>query len=261
MNRLTLNQKLWGIVALRVCLIAIVISIGWATRLRMLQEHKDLLKLQVGIALGVVSHFQQEAADHKLPVDEAKREALATLRQIRWGKDGSGYFGIYDSRNYGVLVPSKPELEGKDETGLVDPNGAHIAVAIVQSSSAGGDGYSSYQWPKTPGTTPVTKLSYSAFVEDWDWHLFTRHLYRRHGCGVLGRALGQPDPDRAERWPDLARAAHADSRRAQASRRRTGVCGRTLQAYCERRPHGGDRAAPWRTRAVCCMRWCRCKAS
>jgi methyl-accepting chemotaxis protein len=174
MKRLTLNQKLWGIVALLwVCLVIVVMTIGVMTRTRMVEERKGLLQQQVHMALGIVSHFQKKAADHTMPVAEAKHEAIETLRKVRWGQDQSGYFGIYDSAATALLVPSKPELEGKDQSGMVDPNGVHVALSVVKSSSPGGDGYSAYAWPKPGHAEPVGKMTFSAAVPDWDWHLFT----------------------------------------------------------------------------------------
>jgi methyl-accepting chemotaxis protein len=64
MIRLTLNRRLWGIVALLwVCLIAVVITIGIMTRSRMIEERKTILKQDVDIALGVVSYFKKQADD------------------------------------------------------------------------------------------------------------------------------------------------------------------------------------------------------
>jgi methyl-accepting chemotaxis protein len=174
MKRLTLNQKLWSIVALMwVGLFIVVFMIGVLTRSRMIQERQELLKQQVNMALQTVSFFQKEAADNKLPVAEAKREAIEALRLFHWGKDHSGHFGVYDSAVTALLVPTDPSLEGKDQSAMVDPNGVHIATAIVRSSSPGGNGYCTYAWPKPGQSAPVSKMVYSGLVPDWNWHIFT----------------------------------------------------------------------------------------
>jgi methyl-accepting chemotaxis protein len=174
MKRLTLNQKLWGIVALLwVCLVVVVLMIGAMTRARMVEERKSILRQEVQISLGIIEHYQKLAADHTLPVADAKRQAIDALRNVRWGQDHSGYFGIYDSAAVAVLVPSKPELEGKDQSGMVDPNGVHVALAVVKNASPVGDGFSAYEWPKPGQTEPVGKMTFSAQVPGWDWNVFT----------------------------------------------------------------------------------------
>ncbi|WP_144141368.1 methyl-accepting chemotaxis protein [Paraburkholderia sp. BCC1884] len=174
MKRLTLNQKLWSILTLLwFGLGVLVVTSAWFSRGDMLEQRKSMLSQEVDTALGVIAFYQKKAADHTLPVDEAKHQALETLRVLRYGADRSGYFGIYDSNVVGLLVPPKPELEGKSQANLVDPNGTHVAAEIVKSSSPGGNHFSEYVWPKPGSDTPARKISASEFVADWDWHVFT----------------------------------------------------------------------------------------
>jgi methyl-accepting chemotaxis protein len=173
-KRITLNQKAWSIVALLwISLVVMVVANAFMTRSAMLVDRKGLLEQETQTAMGAVSYYQKEAAAGRMSADDAKRLAIATLRGMRYGDDQSGYFGIYDSNAVAVLVPPKPDMEGKNQSSLTDPRGTHIAVEIVKSSSSGGDGYSSYWWPKPGKSAPVQKISYSAFVPDWDWHVFT----------------------------------------------------------------------------------------
>ncbi len=174
MKRLTLNQKLWSILALLwFGLAMLVVTSAWMSRSDMLEQRKNMLSQQMDTALGVISYYQKKVTDNTLPLAEAKRQALETLRGLRYGADHSGYFGIYDSNVTALLVPPKPELESKSQAALVDPNGVHIAAEIVRSSSPGGNHFSEYVWAKPGSDAPVGKISCSDFVADWDWHVFT----------------------------------------------------------------------------------------
>ncbi|WP_027819862.1 methyl-accepting chemotaxis protein [Paraburkholderia bannensis] len=174
MKRLSLNQKAWSIVALLwIALVVLVVVNAVMTRVGMLEDRKATLAQETQTALGVVGFYQKEASQGHLSADDAKRQAIATLRGLRYGADQSGYFGIYDSAATAVLVPPKPELEGKSQADMVDSNGTHIAQEIVRSSSPGGDHVSSYVWPKPGHSSPVEKITYAVVVPDWDWHLFT----------------------------------------------------------------------------------------
>jgi methyl-accepting chemotaxis protein len=174
MMRFTLNQKLWGIVALLwFGLVILVITNAWMSRASMIEQRKEMLEQEVDTALGVIAYYEKQAADHILSVDEAKHRAIEHLRGLRYGNDRSGFFGIYDSAYIARLMPSIPDHESKSQEGLVDPNGKHIAVEIVKSSQPGGNHFSEYVWPKLGSHQPVPKITYSALVSEWDWHVFT----------------------------------------------------------------------------------------
>ncbi|WP_042259904.1 methyl-accepting chemotaxis protein [Paraburkholderia heleia] len=174
MKRTTLNQKAWSIVGLLwISLVVLVVANAFMTRSSMVTDRKALVEQETQTALGVVSYYQKEAAAGHMSADDAKRLAIATLRGMRYGDDQSGYFGIYDSNAVALLVPPKPEMEGKSQANTTDPRGTHVALEIVKSSSTGGDGYSSYWWPKPGKSAPVEKITYSVLVPGWDWHLFT----------------------------------------------------------------------------------------
>jgi len=174
MNRLTLNQKLWGLVVLLwVGLLTVVLVMGAMTRARMFDERRAMLKQEVATAADTVAYFQKAAADGTMSADDAKRRALDVLRAMRWGSTARGFFGIYDSAVNAVLLPETPQLESKNQSGLTAPDGAHVAVDIVKSSSPGGDGYTRYLWPKAGSGEAVGRLAYSRYIPGWDWHLFT----------------------------------------------------------------------------------------
>jgi methyl-accepting chemotaxis protein len=173
-KRLSLSQKAWSIVALLwISLVIMVVINAVMTRQSMLGARQDMLAQQTGSAMGLVAYYQKQAAAGQLPAEEAKHQAIAALRNMRYGADQSGYFGIYDSQAVAVLVPPKPDMEGKSQAELSDPQGTHIAVEIVKSSSPGGNHYSQYVWPKPGHDAPVGKITYSDFVPEWDWHVFT----------------------------------------------------------------------------------------
>ncbi|MFM0092045.1 methyl-accepting chemotaxis protein [Paraburkholderia sediminicola] len=174
MNRLTLNQKLWSVLSLLwLGIVVLVIASAWMHRSDLLEQRKHQLSQQVDTAMGVISYFQKKATDKTLSVSDAKLQALETLRGLRYGADRNGYFGIYDSAVIAILAPTNPTFESKNQSGLVDPNGTHIATEIVKSSSDGGDHFSEYAGPKPGIDVPVRKITYSAFYSDWDWHVFT----------------------------------------------------------------------------------------
>ncbi|WP_338069177.1 methyl-accepting chemotaxis protein [Pararobbsia silviterrae] len=169
-----MKQKLWGVVALLwVCLIVMVAVTAIMIRFSLLEQKKAVLAEQTQTALGIVAYYQKQAASGAITVDQAKHQTIETLRGLRYGPDRSGYFGLYDDNAIALLVPSKPELEGKSQLDMVDPQGTHIAGEIMKSSAPGGGHFSHYIWPKPGHTEPVGKITYADTVPDWGWRIFT----------------------------------------------------------------------------------------
>ena len=59
----------------------------------------------------------------------AKVEALALIKGLRYGADD--YFWINDSHPTMVMHPMKPELDGKDLSGVEDNQGLRLFVAFA----------------------------------------------------------------------------------------------------------------------------------
>lgn len=72
-----------------------------------------------------------------------------------------------------VMHPIKPELNGKDASGVKDPNGKAVFVAFVDQVRRAGKGFVEYQWPKPGSDQPVDKLSYVEGFEPWGWVIGT----------------------------------------------------------------------------------------
>src|SRR5579864_4455682 len=94
MNRLTLNQKLWGVLSLLwLGIVVLVTASAWMHRSDLLDQRKHTLSQQVDTAMGVISYFQKKAAEKALSVADAKLQALESMRGLRYGEGREGYFG------------------------------------------------------------------------------------------------------------------------------------------------------------------------
>lgn len=99
-----------------------------------------------------------------------RKEALARIRQLRYGHNG--YFWINDL-NYFMIAHPDPQLNGKDAAGLKDPNGVYIIQEAVKVARDKGEGYIFYQWKKPDEEKKMPKLSYVKFVKQWNWIIGT----------------------------------------------------------------------------------------
>jgi methyl-accepting chemotaxis protein len=165
---LTVQQRLMVIVAASlagILLLAAVLLAGM--RSTMIEDRKNAARFAVESAWGVVDAFHKRAQSGELTDDEARKQAMNTLRSMRY--NGEDYFWINDFGPRMVMHPTKPELDGKDLSGSKDPNGKALFVEFVAVAKASGAGFVDYQWPRPGADKPVDKVSYVRQFEPWGW--------------------------------------------------------------------------------------------
>ncbi len=151
------------------CLLAVVGYDVFHIRSMRLEERKAQLMSVADIAVSVAKDYDALASTGKLPLEEAKKEALARIKALRYG--ASGYFTVLDSHTV-LMHPIKQELVGTDVAAFKDPNGTQVYLDALKATSAGG-GFTSYLWAKPGETAPVAKMAYSAIYKPWDWTYMT----------------------------------------------------------------------------------------
>ena len=73
-----------------------------------------------------------------------------------------------------IMHPFRPDLEGKDISGIKDPNGFALFVGFADMCRAKGKGHVPYQWQYYSDKGRIEpKLSYVASFEPWGWILGT----------------------------------------------------------------------------------------
>jgi methyl-accepting chemotaxis protein len=140
---------------------------AWRTREMLLDDRKVKTQHVVEVAYGIVESFQKQAAAGSLAEDDAQKAALAQLNTLRYG--GAEYFWVNDMTPRMVMHPAKPELNGKDLSGMADPNGKHLFVEFVETVKRDGAGFVDYMWPKPGSEDPVAKISYVKGFAPWGW--------------------------------------------------------------------------------------------
>ena len=92
------------------------------------------------------------------------------LDKIRFEDDKSGYFFVYN-KTVNVCLPTAHDKQGKDLSGLKDPNGLQLVVELNKVAHNGG-GFVTYIWPK-PGKGDQPKLSYATLIPGTDMWIGT----------------------------------------------------------------------------------------
>lgn len=130
-------------------------------------ERRNGVLQAVETAHGVISYYQQQSASGKMSEQQAKDQALAVIKDMRYLE--KEYFWINDMQPNMVLHPIKSELNGKPLSENKDPTGKHLFVEMVDVVKTSGSGFVYYMWPKPGSDTPVEKVSYVKGFKPWGW--------------------------------------------------------------------------------------------
>jgi methyl-accepting chemotaxis protein len=151
-------------------MLPMLLLVGWGLKTQAddaLRSRQDATRQHVEVARGVIVWAQAQEAAGKLSREQAQAMALRQVAALRY--EGSEYFWINDMQPRILMHPIKPELDGKDASGIKDPNGFALFNAFVAKVRAEGQGFVAYQWPKPGNDKPVDKISYVMGFEPWGW--------------------------------------------------------------------------------------------
>jgi len=98
---------------------------------------------------------------------EARKAAIVAVGDMRY--EGDNYIWINDDK--GTLL-AHPVAVGKNLLGAKDAKGFPYADKVIELSAAGGGSFI-YHWSKTPGGTPLPKMSFVAPFKPWAWSIAT----------------------------------------------------------------------------------------
>jgi methyl-accepting chemotaxis protein len=148
-------------------LLVVSITALLSQRSTLLTDRQQKVHSMIEAAYGVIASDYALETSGKLSRQQAQQRAIEQLRGLRY--EGKEYFWINDMTPTVVMHPIKPELEGKDVSGMADPNGKHQFVEFVNIVKAHGEGFVDYMWSKPGLDKPVPKLSFVKGFEPWGW--------------------------------------------------------------------------------------------
>ncbi|PMN27538.1 histidine kinase [Vibrio lentus] len=133
----------------------------------LIKSRENALKDTVDLAFDAIEHIYN---DPDIQEAQAKREVRTILSKLRYGSDG--YFFAYDRHGTNLVHPIQPELVGQNLLQLQDEDGDFLIEALLKEAQTGG-GFHQYLWQKPSTGEVVSKLSYAAWLERWDWMIGT----------------------------------------------------------------------------------------
>jgi signal-transduction protein with cAMP-binding, CBS, and nucleotidyltransferase domain/PAS domain-containing protein len=143
-------------------------------RHNLIEAKKEMIKEIVNSAICIAEAFQEEAALGKISEDEAKRRAVSSLMQIRYGIENKDYLWITDKTPNMIMHPYRQDLIGTNVDGFTDSNGKRMFYEMVKKAEESGEGYVDYEWQWMDDSTRIVpKISYIKELHDWEWIIGT----------------------------------------------------------------------------------------
>jgi methyl-accepting chemotaxis protein len=140
-------------------------------RSQMVADREAKTRHMVDVGYGILVHYQKLESEGKLTREQAQAAAQSEIKTLRY--DEVEYFWINDMGPKMIMHPIKPELDGKDLSGIKDPAGNPLFLGFVNVVKQHGAGFYSYLWPKPGHNQPVPKISFVKGFEPWGWVIGT----------------------------------------------------------------------------------------
>ncbi len=155
-------------------LVALTLAQAWSAAREAQESRRDVLRAAVESVFRIAAVYEAKATAGTFSQEEAQKQALAALREARFGgKDGtSEYFYVWTMDGLSVMHPIKPEWAGKQRAEAVKgPDGELIVVRMIDSLRRATDGraFVDTHFPRPGGTEPVPKLQYVMWLKPWNW--------------------------------------------------------------------------------------------
>ena len=138
-------------------------------------DYDNMISVATELARSEVQSAYDMYRDGRLTEDEAKAEAIARVKKLRYGADGSGYFWIDDTDCRLIAHPFLENKEGTDRRDDRDPDGNYVIRNLIAAANDG-SGYSNFMWekPEDVGTGKLSpKRAYSLKFAPWNWVIST----------------------------------------------------------------------------------------
>ncbi len=175
---MTLKQKILLLGAVPVLLMALVVNLSnymisksdleadlVVARENAIKDRKALLSSYLMLAKTAI-----DAVYNQPDSPAVRKQVTELLRPLRYSSDG--YFFVYDFQGNTILLPTRPEMEGKNRWQDKDAKGKLLIQEIVKAARQG-DGFSEYWTAKPSIGRDAPKLSFNLVLDKYQWVIGT----------------------------------------------------------------------------------------
>ena len=148
--------------------------------------HKESLKDLTRIGWSTLDYYKSLQESGKLSKEDAKKSAIALLRNMRYGKEKKCYFWIIDMRGTTLMHPYNRKDEGVNIADLTDIDGRHFIKEFIETAQKQKEGFVEYKWQVNDKSDTIsTKISHIRLFAPWGWIIGTGVYQEEIEIGLL----------------------------------------------------------------------------
>lgn len=141
---------------------------------QMLDRKREMINELTNSAWSILGEYYQLEQNGELTIEQAQENAVAVIKDLRYGEEGKDYFWITDQHPTMIMHPYREELNRTDLSDYQDPEGKKLFVEFVKVVGTNGEGFVDYMWQwKDDSLHIVPKLSYVKGFAPWGWIIGT----------------------------------------------------------------------------------------
>ncbi len=127
----------------------------------MIEDKKIMIKELTNETYSLLAEIYNEQKSGLKTEEEAQKEAILRIKDLRYGDQNKDYFWINDMHPKMIMHPYRPDLNGQDLTNYRDYKNKKLFVEFVKVVKEQDNGFVNYmwQWEDVPDRI-VPKLSY-----------------------------------------------------------------------------------------------------
>jgi methyl-accepting chemotaxis protein len=152
------------------CLLAVVAANSLHERALRMDERKTQIANAGDMGISILKEYAAMAAAGKLTGTQAREQALARIKALRYGD--TGYLLVLDAKQM-LMHPLKPDLVGRGVADIRDVEGRQMCLDALEAVKATGKGFTYLMWNKPGAAEPERKLTYDVRFQPWDWTIMT----------------------------------------------------------------------------------------
>lgn len=134
------------------------------------ERKREMIRELTQTAWDTLAYYHSQEQAGRLSRAQAQSQAIAQIRDMRYGEDHKDYFWINDLKPRIVMHPYRTDLEGRDVSDFRDPHGKRLFSEMVDVAKRWGQGYVDYMWQwKDDPEHIVPKVSFVKEFKPWGW--------------------------------------------------------------------------------------------
>ncbi|MQQ99478.1 methyl-accepting chemotaxis protein [Glaciimonas soli] len=170
MKKLTLKKNLLAIlIILWVGLIALSLLSARELYHAKLEERKLKVMDLIDIVGDLTSSYMGDVKKGTMTKEDAQKHALERISDLRFEGE-KNFFYVFDSKPIVLANPGLTDLIGTNVSNWTTEDGKRLFMEMIKGDLANGETFVEYI-VKYPGKGNVSKLGYSRYIKEWDWHV------------------------------------------------------------------------------------------